>query len=243
MLLHRISEGGEPLPKRLRTYVLLAILAIFLSSCGELTQVGSPVEVTNRTLSETIAERAELAALQPVVEEPEEELDLDNMAPEALAFAEALESGEIIEMNIIAGVSGAGLFNGPSDVYEQLEILPSGRDVEATGEVSGEWAVIVHDGIEGWVEARRLTLHDLPERDLVLPEPDPSIDGTGASGVYVVGSVGVNIRTQPNADGRLLTSASSGDRLQATGNTSRHWVEVSYNGITGWASGNYVSPA
>lgn len=230
------TEGGNLTTKNMSAYMCFGLLLLILAGCGELTQAGSPVEVTNLTLSETMAQRAEQTSVVPLVDQVEDAPDSTDSAPQALAFSEALETGEYVPVNVIAGASGAGLFSGPDEVYEQLKLLPSGTDAQATGEIDGDWAYIVHNGVEGWIESRRLTLHDLPERELEVQEQEHS------GSTYVVGPVGVNIRTQPNADGTLLASASSGDQLHATGNTSRHWVEVTYQGVTGWASGNYINP-
>ena len=162
MYLHRNYEGGKLPIRRVRTLILWGLLALFMVGCGDelIAAPGSPVSVTDRSLSERIEDREEIQAALPVEEEvevEEEEEDVEADPPKVLAFAEARESGELVAVNVVAGTTGAGLFAGPSDAHQRLDTLPSGRDVEATGTLTGDWALIVHDGVEGWVETDNLT--------------------------------------------------------------------------------------
>lgn len=209
-----------------KTLLLLAG-ALLLSGCGELGEIGPPVAVTNTPLAERIESR-NVEMEQVVLEE----------SPEAVAFADALESGESVLFNIDTGPSGTAMFAGPGRGYLEVTRLPSGADVISTGTQTGEWALVAYGEDEGWVNTRRLTLDDLPEQELVISTY--TVEETVT--VYGVrsGNNSVNIRSGPDVSNRRLVSAPRGSELIATGNTSRHWVEVTYNGTTGWASGNYI---
>ena len=204
--------------------------ALVLAGCGEIsevTEVGSPIEVTNGSLSERLANQ-ELEGTEVV---------FDDDAPQGIAFAEALESGQPIALNIDTGPSGTGVFAGPGRQYSEVTRVASGADVLATGTQSGEWAVVDIDGVEGWVNIRRLTELDLPEQTLA---DSVTIQDTVA--VYTVPSsaTGTNLRATPQGSGALLIRAGSGAEMVATGRTDRHWVELTYENVTGWASGNFI---
>lgn len=208
--------------------LFLVLGALLLSGCGELGEIGAPIAVTNTPLAERIESRqADIEEAEVVVE-----------SPEALAFADALESGTTVLFNIDTGPSGTALFAGPGRGYSQLTRLPAGADVVSTGAQTGEWALVTYEDSEGWVNTRRLTLEDLPEQELVITSY--TVEETVT--VYGVrsGNNSVNIRSGPDVTNSRLVSAPRGSELIATGNTSRHWVEVTYNGTTGWASGNFI---
>lgn len=220
----------------LRIFVVVA--ALFLVGCGELREIGSPVEAGNRTLAEKIEDRGGVA-----IDAPEEEVQ---ETPEALAFAERLSSGNQTSVNIETGPSGTPIYAGPGRAYQEVSRLGSGTDVVATGTQSGEWALIQFGDFNGWVNARRLTLEDLPEQEVEFDETLDSTTTTAArSGATLYGvrssSVGVNIRSGPGVSSSVLTSAPRGVELVGTGRFEAQWIEVSYNGTIGWASGTIIT--
>ncbi len=62
-------------------------------------------------------------------------------------------------------------------------------------------------------------------------------DVTGA-----IRDAGVNIRSEPDVSSLLVSGASTGANVVGTGATEGAWLEVTYDGVTGWASGNYLEP-
>ncbi len=208
--------------------LLLTVAALLLSGCGELGEIGSPVSVTNTPLAERIESR----------ESEVEEIAQIEASPESIAFADAEESGTEVVFNIDTGPSGTAVFAGPGRGYREVTRLATGADVVSTGTQTGEWALVTYGEVEGWVNTRRLSLEDMPEQELVITsytvEETVTIYGVRS------GNNSVNIRSGPDVSNGRLVSAPRGSELIATGNTSRHWVEVTYNGTTGWASGNYI---
>lgn len=226
----RIEERGTS-ERRIWRILLLGLSFAFLVGCGELgelTEVGMPIHTQNRPLSERIADLHD-----------EVEIVVDEVLPETLAFADARDSGTPVLLNITTGPSGTGLYAGPGRGYTEVERLPSGLDVFVTGSVTGEWAQVVHGDVEGWVNTRRLTVDELVEQELT-ELPDRTEEVTIVLYGVRSGSSGVNIRSAPGLHGSRLTNAPRGAELVATGNTSAHWIEVTYGGTTGWASGNYI---
>jgi len=60
--------------------------------------------------------------------------------------------------------------------------------------------------------------------------------------IVAVERSGVNIRSGPSPNSRLVGSAPKGARLEVT-NRSGHWIEIESYGVKGWISGNFVGPA
>ncbi len=213
--------------RALYRYLFVLFAAVTLSACGEVADAGSPVTITNNPL----AERIEARSL-------EQASGVDDDSPEALAFADADEIGAFIRFNIDTGPSGTGIFAGPGRGYQEVDRLAAGVEVIATGTQTGEWAFIMYGETEGWVNTRRLSLEDIPEQELFVSTR--TIEETVL--IYGVrgGASGVNIRASASANGTLIISAPRGSEMVGTGRTDRHWVELTFEGRTGWASGNFV---
>lgn len=62
---------------------------------------------------------------------------------------------------------------------------------------------------------------------------------TSANTMYATG--GVNIRSSAGTEGEILGTLNVGEGVTITGERDGNWVQVSYNGQTGYVSGNYLS--
>jgi len=212
---------------KIRT-ILLAI-ALLCSSCADL---GSPVTIADRPLSERLADQRSSTSIPEAGDRPEE-------TPEAIAFNEALASGNFIRMNVNTNGVNTPLRSGPGASYSELTALPDGIEVLATGDQTGEWLYVVYGDLEGWVSNRRLQFGSGTDQEAVVTARD--LNNQVVYEVYN-NAVGVNIRATPNANGRLVTGAPTGAEVTGTGNVEGSWIEITYNGNTGWASGNYLRP-
>jgi hypothetical protein len=117
----------------------------FLAACGSFE---SPVEITNRPLSESIDDRnSELAsaAIQSV-----DDSGAPVSRPDAVAFSDTLASGDFLRLNVIANGTDTPLRSGPGSAYDELTMLPNGAEVLATGNQTGEWVYVVYGDFEGW---------------------------------------------------------------------------------------------
>jgi len=218
-----------------KSVLLVALAGLALTACGAL---GSPVSVADRPLSERIEERNSAQSTSSVPE-------LDDSGqpastPEAIAFSEALASGNFLRLTVDTNGVDTTLRTGPGTNYEQLATLTDGAEVLATGDQTGEWVFVVYGGLEGWVSNRRLTIGDGSAEIVVVAAED-----IGES--YVVyevhgDAVGVNMRAEPVAKATLVSGAPRGALVVGTGRTEGSWIEISFNGSTGWSSGNYLRP-
>lgn len=218
----RFSSRTPPL-------VVAALMVLPLASCS----LESPIKVTNRPLAEQLDDRT------PQTGNEDERIALTE-APETLAFGDLSPSSGLLRMVVTDTDDSASLRAGPGPGYDVIMDLPSNTELLATGSRTGEWMHVIYADFEGWVREQRL--------DATGGDGEPQFvdaDSLGSSPVtYVVAgdAVGVNIRSAPNAAAELVGGASAGSQVVGTGNTEGHWVEIIFDGVTGWASGNYLEP-
>ena len=81
----------------------------------------------------------------------------------------------------------------------------------------------------------------------VTPTPEPVIEQT-ASGVNIekkdgiyVAATDLNLRDDCSAEANFITSVPAGTELTSTGVSDNGWIQISYNGTTCYASGDYVT--
>ncbi len=207
---------------------------LFVTGCGSL---GSPVSVSDRPLSERIDERnAELAAteLPPVVDD-----GIASTTPEAIAFSDTLASGDFLRLYVSTNGVDTSLRSGPGSSYDEIAALTSGAEVLATGNQTGEWVYVVYGDFEGWVSNRRLSIGDVTPDEAVVTAAE--VDSSAVLYVVDGDSIGVNMRAEPNANAELVSGAPAGSEVVGTGRIEGTWVEITFNGVTGWSSGNYLT--
>lgn len=81
------------------------------------------------------------------------------------------------------------------------------------------------------------------------PTPTPVVtqviaeaDATQVSATCTVTPIyNLNLRDEPNTDGKIYLSIPYGTQIVADGHTADDWYNVTYNGQAGWVSGEYLS--
>jgi len=220
------------MPSASRSNCLLGISFVVLLVGASSCSLESPVSVTNRPLAEQLEERdGQLAAAA------RESSALLN--PEALAFNEALDEGALVRLRITEEGIPAALHSGPASAYEVLSEIPAGSEVLATGNQTGEWVHVVYGDFDGWVSTVRIAFDDSAPNAQQIVTADV-VGLTPVTYVVVGEAIGVNIRAEPDGSSELVSGASVGSHVVGTGNTEGAWVEVVFDGVTGWASGNYL---
>lgn len=224
--------------------MLIVVAALVLAACGEvseLSDVGSPVSVSDRPLSEKVSDRqADITTTTQL------ETDDEDTAPNAIAFSEVLASGDFLRLNVETNGVDTSLRAGPGTNYELISDIADGSEVLATGNQTGEWVYVVYGGLEGWVSNRRLGIgaesgvpgtvpaEEVPRNPIVL---------RGDSVTYEVygNPAGVNIRSAPNGNSNRVGGASAGAQLFGTGETEGGWIQVTTSdGVEGWAFSSYL---
>lgn len=219
-----------------KTAFLWMALLMFVTGCASL---GSPVAITDRTLSERIEERdAERAAAVEAAEGSDD--GVAEATPTAIAFSDTLASGDFLRLYVSTNGVNTILRSGPGASYAELAQLTSGDEVLATGNQTGEWVYVVYGDFEGWVSNRRLSIGDVAPGEAIVPASE--VDTSAVLYVVHGDSIGVNMRAEPNAQSALVSGAPAGSEVAGTGRTNGSWIEITYSGVTGWSSGNYLSP-
>lgn len=86
---------------------------------------------------------------------------------------------------------------------------------------------------------------------IVFPSPTPTLAATATSIAATQQAVtcavtinyNLNLREAPNTDSTILLSIPYGSTVMASGRNTDGWYQVSYEGNSGWVSGDYVTPA
>ena len=68
----------------------------------------------------------------------------------------------------------------------------------------------------------------------------PVADSASAIACQAIVRNNLNLRSEASASGDLLTTIPYATALTASGRTDDNWWHVSYNGIDGWVSGDYL---
>lgn len=216
--------------RRLRVVAAIATGCVVIGGCS----LESPVSVTDRPLAEQLEDRR-VSVVDEASAEPQE---IASSAPQSLAFAEALATGGLVRLHVTDEGVPLSLRSGPGAGYDILADVPSGAEVLATGNRTGEWVHVMYADFDGWVPLRRVTFDEVDDDQQLV---DASlVERTPVTYVVVGEAIGVNIRREPDATSELVSGAPAGSLVTGSGNTSDAWVEVTYQGVTGWASGNYL---
>ena len=96
----------------------------------------------------------------------------------------------------------------------------------------------VYGSLDGWVSNRRLQIGTGPVSEAFV-EPIV-IDDAGVLYEVFGNDAGINIRSAPN--GSLVGGAPGGAQVTGTGEVEGSWIEITYNGTTGWAAGSFLRP-
>jgi uncharacterized protein YraI len=218
----------------IRNIVVGLGVSLFLAGCSD---IGSAVSITDRPLSEQLDDRlADAEAPEAPVETAAAE-----GAPTAVAFTEASTTGDFLRLTVANAPPGTSLRSGPGNSYDELAVLGNGAEVLATGDRAGAWVYVIYGEFAGWLNDRRLSVDDVPADDVVVTASD--IDASPVVYVVTGDTIGVNIRAEANAESELLSGASLESDVVGTGRTDGSSIEVTFNGVTGWAAGNYLVPA
>jgi uncharacterized protein YraI len=120
-------------------------------------------------------------------------------------------------------LSDLNLRAGPSTDEAVLAVMPGGATVALTGESANGFVGAVYGGVSGWAYAVFLS-------GGALPSP------TGSA----VAIDFLNLRSGPGIGNEVLTVIPSGASVTLTGESSAGFLSVSYGGVDGWASADYL---
>lgn len=128
-----------------------------------------------------------------------------------------------------AVTTNLNLRTGPATSFAVLAVMPGGTTVTVVSGPSSGWYQVTYQGQTGWASGQYLT---------VTPGSEPQEPtGTGTATVLQ----GLNLREGPGTTYTVLLVMPSGAAVTVVSNPGGGWVQVSYQGTTGWASAQYLA--
>ncbi len=150
------------------------------------------------------------------------------------------ETAEVIRYEMVGVPRGLNLRRGPGAEFAVVVGVEKNRIVEGTGRAEDGWIEVRIDDNVGWMSAPYLQ-----PTDEIDPGPATTTDSTTATtapaDLVVIGvPVGLNLRSGPGSDHDVVGGAVLGATVQPTGDRVDGWIEVTHDGVTGWADGRYL---
>ena len=120
--------------------------------------------------------------------------------------------------------SGPGLSNGV------LRVIPAGASVSVTGTAQNGFLPVTYAGTSGWAASQYLTSGG----GATTPPPASSPTGTATA------TTDLNLRASASTSSAILAVIPAGGVVNLTGNSQAGFRSVTFNGISGWAYGDYL---
>jgi len=156
-------------------------------------------------------------------------LSVDGTEPASTAVtdgAEALESAVSVTQTV-------NLRADPDREAAVVAMIPTGDEVELTGEETGEFVGATWEGASGWIDAAYVS--HVGVQSMLQPA-----DGTELAGVTATSIDALNLRAEPSREGAVLTVVPTGTDLLLTGNRTDGYFEVRFGDLLAWADAAYL---
>ncbi|HEV2108989.1 MAG TPA: SH3 domain-containing protein [Thermomicrobiales bacterium] len=130
------------------------------------------------------------------------------------------------------------LRNGPSLGAAVLTVMPDGARVAVTGSAQGGFAPVTYGGLSGWAAMDYLLVDGQSPPAPAPADPDPNPAPSRGS---MTVTEALNLRAGPNTSAAILTVMPAGARVEITGGGQNGFLPVAYNGVSGWAFGEFLN--
>ena len=210
------AADTQPVPHAAHFSALVSAAAIAALDDAETAEDAA---ANNSDLKQAETKKVEVKEVKE--EEPAQE---EKKAKESAAEAPASASTTGVEALGIVSGTGVRMRGGPGTGYSVLMTMRQNTAVAITGK-DGNWYKVLYDGTSGYISGDYVTRHD------------------SASGLSYTGRVTadtLNIRSAPGSGSSAVGSVQRGAYVTVTG-IEKGWYAVSYNGVSGYVSGDYVA--
>lgn len=146
------------------------------------------------------------------------------------------EAPQVVLPQMVTAYPGANLRLAPEG--EILAELAYGTAVTPNGNESDGWVQVTAGDQLGWMWADLIGELSTEGEPTDAEEPSKTETKTESKVTPIDGHAGVNLRNAPGGD--VIGGIPAGESATATGNVSDDWIEVTYNGVTGWAFGDIL---
>lgn len=147
----------------------------------------------------------------------------------------------------------------PSTDYGIIGTYAFGDKITVTGECDNGWMRVDYNGTTGY-SSGSLMSETVPEYDVLNPpaegtqstKPTEETQNTQTTEskewfsvtdkqATLYAATDLNIREKPSTDYGIIGTYAFGDEITVTGECDNGWMRVSFNGMTGYSSGNLMS--
>ena len=148
-------------------------------------------------------------------------------------------SAEAAIGDIVRTTTNLNLRAGPGTSYGIVLTMPMGAQFKITGSYNKGFYPGRYNGIKGWAYADYLSTTG-------TSAPAPTAPSSGGGDSSLIGAIrytttNLNLRAGPSTGYNVVTTMSSGSAFKITGTSSNGFYPGRFNGIKGWASGDYLS--
>ena len=165
--------------------------------------------------------------------------------------AASFDDGKLLPEGMATLVESVNLRTGPGTEHDAIRVVEAGTQVEATGEISGDFEKVIVGSEEGWVRSVYVDRGPEPEADqLRQAEIISAVVAAGrplvTAGVEMVADAEIVLRAEPSSSSQKIEVVPINSELTLTGNQSGGFLEAQFGTKTGWVASGYLrqeSPA
>lgn len=149
--------------------------------------------------------------------------------------------GQGVKEAKVKPIGGLNLRSTPSSSGERLAVVPHNTVIKVLAEENG-WVKTTYAGTTGWLASEYLTFlnsssNNSKDSSNNNSSPPKSPAKTKAK---VNPTGGLNLRSTPSSSGEKLTTVPHNTVIEVLAEENG-WVKTSYEGSTGWLSGDYLT--
>jgi uncharacterized protein YraI len=130
---------------------------------------------------------------------------------------------------------------GAGTGFTVLAVMPQGATVNLTGQSANGFYGLTWNGRTGWAAAEYLRVSSGQVPPPTTPSPTPAPTQPPASGARTaVATDDLNMRTGAGLGNPVILVIPTGATVSLTGGASNGFLQVTYNGLTGWSSQEWL---
>ncbi len=135
-------------------------------------------------------------------------------------FSSVQTVAEAASSSYIVDASNLNVRSGPGTNYKRIGSLPQGSSIQAIQRLNNGWYEISYNGQKGYVSGQYVKTDEK---------------------LYRVDATALNVRKGPGLDYSRIGLLKNGTVLSVIHKESNGWYKISYNGGTGYVSGEFVA--
>lgn len=184
-------------------------------------------------MNPSIPEQLQLPAQHETIQEVGETSEqIDEQIDAAIQLSTSTNRASVIHGNII-------VYSDPNIESSTVSSLQEQYQFSIVNRTSSLWWYIESNEISGWIYVKSLTIteKDASTSQIIVPSTDSQ---SVQSKTGYINTQRLNVRSGPGTEYSVITTLVKGDVVEITGNSDKEWVEIVFNGTTGWLNSKYI---